>query len=76
MNEIKIKNAREATEIKERNAVSVEVLLSMISGNVDMGWLCYHGYIPMSVISDVIKLGFSVKQGMGQIDEPMTIIEW
>ena len=77
MEEIKkVRNAEEARAIKNKDLITLDGILDVVSNNASFGFLIITRFVPSDIISELVLLGFKVSQINGEFGRNELKIEW
>ena len=77
MEEIKkVRNAEDARAIKNKDLITLDGILDVVSNNASFGFLIITGFVPSDIISELVLLGFKVSQINGELGRKELKIEW
>lgn len=72
----KVKNAAEAKAIKDKDLITTDGILDLVSGRAKFGVLYVNRFVPMDVIYDLVVLGFKVSLEAEEHGDKTLKIEW
>ena len=77
MEEIKkVRNAEEARAIKNKDLITLDGILDVVSNNASFGFLIITRFVPSDIISELVLIGFKVYQINGEFGRKELKIEW